>query len=123
MRAGTEVINKKLKLSEAVNNRDAMAKLIYATIFNWIVSRINENLGSADLKKKNNSKGCFIGVLDIYGFEFYDDMNSFEQFCINYANEKLQNSFNEYVFKLEQAEYQREEISFEKVSVQLTSSF
>lgn len=63
-----------------------MAKLLYATIFNFIVDKINENLGLSSAKK-NSKSGNFIGVLDIYGFESYADGNSFEQFCINFANE------------------------------------
>jgi myosin-5 len=78
MRAGSETINKQLNLKEAVNNRDALAKLIYASIFNWIVDKINVNLASNSLKQKKSS---FIGVLDIYGFESYEQGNSFEQFC------------------------------------------
>lgn len=130
MRAGSETITKRLTVDAAKSNRDAMAKLIYATIFNFIVDKVNENLGSSSAKKvsKNNN---FIGVLDIYGFESYEDWNSFEQFCkletsflnqlfpfagINFANERLQHSFNNYVFKLEQAEYEKEEISFETIA-------
>jgi len=62
-------------------------------MFDWLVKRINVSIEST---KKHSS---FIGVLDIYGFEFFES-NSFEQFCINYANEKLQQHFNQYVFKL-----------------------
>lgn len=68
--------------------RDALAKHIYAQLFAWIVSQINRSLESSDAKYK------FIGVLDIYGFETFET-NSFEQFCINYANEKLQQQFNQ----------------------------
>ncbi|XP_063305130.1 unconventional myosin-Va isoform X3 [Pelobates fuscus] len=88
---------------QAVNARDALSKHIYAYLFNWIVCHVNKALLSS---AKQNS---FIGVLDIYGFETFD-INSFEQFCINYANEKLQQQFNLHVFKLEQEEYMKEQI-------------
>ncbi|TRY83411.1 hypothetical protein DNTS_020283 [Danionella cerebrum] len=87
----------------AVNARDALAKHIYAKLFNWIVDHVNKALHST---VKQHS---FIGVLDIYGFETFE-INSFEQFCINYANEKLQQQFNMHVFKLEQEEYMKEQI-------------
>jgi myosin-5 len=83
--------------------RDALAKHIYSKMFLYIVKTINRNLATG--KKEDN----FIGVLDIYGFETFD-INSFEQFCINYANEKLQQQFNQHVFKLEQEEYLKEGI-------------
>lgn len=83
--------------------RDALAKQIYSTLFDYIVNVINQNLVSTQ------KQDCFIGVLDIYGFETFEK-NSFEQFCINYANEKLQQQFNQHVFKLEQEEYLKEGI-------------
>ena len=73
-------------------------------MFDWIVFQINKAL------KTNKKVHKFIGVLDIYGFETFE-INSFEQFCINYANEKLQQQFNMHVFKLEQEEYIKVEIS------------
>uniref|UniRef100_A0A665W0V5 Myosin VAb n=1 Tax=Echeneis naucrates TaxID=173247 RepID=A0A665W0V5_ECHNA len=99
----TETYVKSVSKINAVNGRDALAKHIYAKLFSWIVASINNALKSA---AKQHS---FIGVLDIYGFETFD-VNSFEQFCINYANEKLQQQFNLHVFKLEQEEYMKEEI-------------
>lgn len=90
-------------IASAESTRDALAKHIYFKLFQYIVAVINSSLNSG---RKQNS---FIGVLDIYGFETFD-INSFEQFCINYANEKLQQQFNQHVFKLEQEEYLKEGI-------------
>ncbi|XP_077372230.1 unconventional myosin-Va-like [Festucalex cinctus] len=103
LQTATETYVKGVSKTNAVNGRDALAKHIYARLFSWIVGCINNVLKSV---VKQHS---FIGVLDIYGFETFDT-NSFEQFCINYANEKLQQQFNLHVFKLEQEEYMQEEI-------------
>lgn len=74
-------------LLQAVNARDGLSKHLYAHLFQWVVNLINHSLQSGARQH------AFIGVLDIYGFEVFD-WNSFEQFCINYANEKLQQQFN-----------------------------
>ncbi|XP_043264989.1 unconventional myosin-Va isoform X1 [Colletes gigas] len=100
-----EVFLKPMNVEQAIGARDALAKHIYAELFSWIVTGINNSLQS------KNKPQCFIGVLDIYGFETFE-INSFEQFCINYANEKLQQQFNQHVFKLEQEEYLKEEIEW-----------
>ncbi|XP_058794767.1 unconventional myosin-Va [Phymastichus coffea] len=100
-----EVILKPMNVEQAVGARDALAKHIYEELFGWIVAHVNRTLQSPA------KAHCFIGVLDIYGFETFET-NSFEQFCINYANEKLQQQFNQHVFKLEQEEYLREEIEW-----------
>ncbi|XP_026774652.3 unconventional myosin-Va isoform X1 [Pangasianodon hypophthalmus] len=103
LKTATEIFSKPLAKMEAVDGRDALAKHIYAKLFTWIVSQINKALHSS------SKQHSFIGVLDIYGFETFE-INSFEQFCINYANEKLQQQFNMHVFKLEQEEYLKEKI-------------
>uniref|UniRef100_A0A7N6A2T1 Myosin VAb n=1 Tax=Anabas testudineus TaxID=64144 RepID=A0A7N6A2T1_ANATE len=103
LKTTTETYVKSVSRMNAVNGRDALAKHIYAKLFSWIVGSINSAL------KSGGKQHSFIGVLDIYGFETFD-VNSFEQFCINYANEKLQQQFNLHVFKLEQEEYMKEEI-------------
>ncbi|XP_051896265.1 unconventional myosin-Va isoform X4 [Pristis pectinata] len=100
---GSETYIKPMPKFQALNARDALAKHIYASLFNWIVHHVNRAL-RASVKQHS-----FIGVLDIYGFETFE-INSFEQFCINYANEKLQQQFNMHVFKLEQEEYMKEQI-------------
>ncbi|XP_071611267.1 unconventional myosin-Vc isoform X1 [Heliangelus exortis] len=99
----SETVIKPMTRSQAVNARDALAKKIYSHLFDFIVERINQAL------QFPGKQHTFIGVLDIYGFETFD-VNSFEQFCINYANEKLQQQFNLHVFKLEQEEYMKEDI-------------
>uniref|UniRef100_A0A669EAX3 Myosin VC n=1 Tax=Oreochromis niloticus TaxID=8128 RepID=A0A669EAX3_ORENI len=98
-----ETVVKPVPKDRAINARDALAKHIYAHLFDCIINRINTAL------QVPGKQHAFIGVLDIYGFETFD-INSFEQFCINYANEKLQQQFNLHVFKLEQEEYMKEDI-------------
>nr|XP_045016658.1 unconventional myosin-IXa isoform X4 [Jaculus jaculus] len=101
------------KLSEAVTVRNSMAKSLYSALFDWIVFRINHALlSSKDLE--HDTKTLSIGVLDIFGFEDYEN-NSFEQFCINFANERLQHYFNQHIFKLEQEEYRTEGISWHNI--------
>uniref|UniRef100_A0A3P9CHT6 Myosin IH n=1 Tax=Maylandia zebra TaxID=106582 RepID=A0A3P9CHT6_9CICH len=93
----------------AIYARDALAKAIYGQTFTWLVNRINESMENEDPSRKT-----VIGLLDIYGFEvFY--VNSFEQFCINYCNEKLQQLFIELTLKSEQEEYEAEGIEWEPV--------
>ncbi|KAM3301087.1 hypothetical protein P3S67_015587 [Capsicum chacoense] len=100
-----EVITRTLDPEAALGSRDALAKTIYSRLFDWIVEKINISIG-----QDPNSKSI-IGVLDIYGFESFKT-NSFEQFCINFTNEKLQQHFNQHVFKMEQEEYEKEEINW-----------
>lgn len=90
-----------------------MAKTIYDKLFNWIVKRINHSI----IHKMNASLGKplnFIGLLDIFGFEIFA-LNSFEQLCINYANEKLQQQFNHHMFNMEQEEYKAESIAWSQI--------
>lgn len=97
-----------LSQKQALVVRDSISKFIYSSLFDWLVETINAGLATEEVREKVQS---FIGVLDIYGFEHFK-RNSFEQFCINYANEKLQQEFNQHVFKLEQEEYAREQINW-----------
>eukprot|EP00299_Pterocystis_sp_00344_P018957 c9441_g1_i1.p1 GENE.c9441_g1_i1~~c9441_g1_i1.p1 ORF type:complete len:1632 (+),score=497.05 c9441_g1_i1:1-4896(+) len=97
-------------VSESEHARDGIAKAIYEQLFNWIVKKLNENIRKDETDRVNR----FIGVLDIYGFEQFE-FNSFEQLCINYANEKLQQFFNAYIFKEEQKAAKQEHIDFEGV--------
>ncbi|CAK9144800.1 unnamed protein product [Ilex paraguariensis] len=101
-------ITKLLDPAAAVTSRDALAKTIYSRLFDWIVDKINNSIG-----QDPNAKSI-IGVLDIYGFESFK-INSFEQLCINLTNEKLQQHFNQHVFKMEQEEYTMEEINWSYV--------
>ncbi|KAI3647637.1 hypothetical protein MP228_007858 [Amoeboaphelidium protococcarum] len=96
-----------LNMTQANDARDALAKAVYGRMFNWIVAFINDTTRNKDDLK-------FVGVLDIFGFEDFQ-VNSFEQFCINYANERLQYYFNMHIFKLEQEEYQKEGINWSKI--------
>ncbi|ORX55940.1 myosin-2 [Piromyces finnis] len=109
IKARTEVINTNLNQNDAIVGRDSIAKFLYSQLFEWLVQMINKNLALTEIP--NEETLSFIGVLDIYGFEHFDK-NSFEQFCINYSNEKLQQEFNQHVFKLEQDEYVTEKIEW-----------
>ncbi|KAF1985982.1 class V myosin-like protein [Aulographum hederae CBS 113979] len=109
-----EKITSNLTQQQAVVVRDSVAKFIYSSLFDWLVEIINHSLATQEVISQAQS---FIGVLDIYGFEHFAK-NSFEQFCINYANEKLQQEFNQHVFKLEQEEYLREQIDWTFIDFQ-----
>ncbi|KAE8725823.1 Myosin-9 [Hibiscus syriacus] len=100
-----EVIKRSLDPRSATISRDGLAKTVYSRLFDWLVDKINNSIG-----QDPNSK-FLIGVLDIYGFESFKS-NSFEQFCINFTNEKLQQHFNQHVFKMEQEEYTKEKINW-----------
>lgn len=106
---GGEMLVKPMTGQQANEARDALAKHVYEQLFTWTVQRLNSSLRAHREKPKS-----FTGVLDIYGFETFD-RNSFEQFCINYANEKLQQQFNRHVFQLEQEEYLREELPWNRI--------
>ncbi|UMM25260.1 hypothetical protein L5515_005155 [Caenorhabditis briggsae] len=107
-----DIVKKQHDVNAAYYTRDALAKALYERLFSWVVSKINEAISV-----QNNScysKSHVIGVLDIYGFEIFGT-NSFEQLCINYCNEKLQQLFIELVLKQEQEEYEREGIKWVKI--------
>uniref|UniRef100_A0A8C7XXR9 Myosin Ic, paralog b n=1 Tax=Oryzias sinensis TaxID=183150 RepID=A0A8C7XXR9_9TELE len=100
-----------LNMDQASSARDALSKAVYGRTFTWLVNKINFSLANKDESNKNYS---VIGLLDIYGFEVFQN-NSFEQFCINYCNEKLQQLFIELTLKSEQEEYEAEGITWEPV--------
>ncbi|KAL3325551.1 hypothetical protein AABB24_036670 [Solanum stoloniferum] len=112
IQAGKDKVVKSLTMQQAIDIRDAMAKFIYANLFDWIVDKINRSLAMG--KEKT---GRSINILDIYGFESFEK-NSFEQFCINYANERLQQHCYRHLFKLEQEEYELDGIDWTKVDFQ-----
>mmetsp|Transcript_124923 Transcript_124923/g.266607 ORF Transcript_124923/g.266607 Transcript_124923/m.266607 type:complete len:1729 (-) Transcript_124923:634-5820(-) len=103
-----ETLRSPVNIRQASDNRDALAKAMYAIIFNFIVHSTNLSIGYME------DVDLFVGVLDIFGFECFQ-MNSFEQVCINFTNERLQNFFNAYVFKLEEQLYEREGISWNRL--------
>ncbi|XP_060051100.1 unconventional myosin-Ia isoform X2 [Erinaceus europaeus] len=109
METAKEKVVTALNVIQAHYARDALAKNIYSRLFNWIVNRINDSI-----KVNTKEEKKVMGVLDIYGFEILED-NSFEQFVINYCNEKLQQVFIEMTLKEEQEEYKREGIPWTKV--------
>ncbi|KAH9650949.1 Myosin-2 [Citrus sinensis] len=109
IQAGKDSIAKKLTLQQAIDSRDALAKFIYGSLFDWIVEQINKSL-----EVGKQCTGRSINILDIYGFESFKK-NSFEQFCINYANERLQQHFNRHLFKLEQEEYELDGVDWTRV--------
>ena len=105
VKVGNEMVEKGQNLEQVLYAVNALAKSLYCRFFDWLVKRCNQTLDT------NNRRQYFIGVLDIAGFEIFE-FNSFEQLCINYTNERLQQFFNHHMFVLEQEEYKREEIEW-----------
>uniref|UniRef100_A0A663F1D7 Myosin X n=1 Tax=Aquila chrysaetos chrysaetos TaxID=223781 RepID=A0A663F1D7_AQUCH len=102
-----EEISSPLTVEQAADSRDSLSMALYSQCFSWLISKINTKI-----KGKENFKS--VGILDIFGFENFQ-VNRFEQFNINYANEKLQEYFNKHIFSLEQLEYNREGINWEAI--------
>ena len=102
-----EQIVKPLTAVQAADSREALSKALYGWLFTYIVDRLNTSFCKPSVQR-------FIGVLDIFGFEDFK-INSFEQFCINYANERLQQFFNQHIFKLEQEIYTSEGINWSTI--------
>ncbi|KAA8589751.1 hypothetical protein FQN60_013116 [Etheostoma spectabile] len=107
-----ESVTKALTSAQAVDGRDAFVKAIYGRLFLWIVDKINAAVYKPP--EDSNKVQQSIGLLDIFGFENFTK-NSFEQLCINFANEQLQQFFVKHVFKLEQEEYAHENIVWKKI--------
>ncbi|XP_049597876.1 unconventional myosin-Ic isoform X2 [Syngnathus scovelli] len=103
-----------LNFEQAMSARDALAKAVYGRAFTWLVEKINRSLALKDDVDHSNKAFPVIGLLDIYGFEVLQ-RNSFEQFCINYCSEKLQQLFIELTLRSEQEEYTTEGIAWEMV--------
>ncbi|XP_027020170.1 unconventional myosin-Ib isoform X1 [Tachysurus fulvidraco] len=109
--AKMEKVSTTLNVAQAYYARDALAKNLYSRMFSWLVNRINESI-----KAQTKARKKVMGVLDIYGFEIFEDGdNSFEQFIINYCNEKLQQIFIELTLREEQEEYVREGIEWTNI--------
>ncbi|XP_022530909.1 myosin-9a [Astyanax mexicanus] len=106
IKVGRDFVQKAQTQEQAEFATEALAKATYERMFRWLVARINKALD-----KTKRQGASFIGILDIAGFEIFE-LNSFEQLCINYTNEKLQQLFNHTMFILEQEEYQREGIEW-----------
>jgi myosin heavy subunit len=102
------IVTMKFNLNQATDNRDTLSKSLYSNMFDWTIQRVNSTL------KTEGESQFSIGILDIFGFEVFE-INSFEQLCINYANEKLQYHFNEVIFHEEKLMYQDEGISLEEI--------
>ncbi len=107
IKAGSEQVSQGRSLLQVTQSIEALSRSLYERLFNRLIDRINRSLSS----KKQVNDGCFIGVLDMAGFEIFQK-NSFEQFCINYTNEKLQQYFNHHMFINEQTEYEREKVEW-----------
>uniref|UniRef100_A0A8B9WVZ4 Myosin-6 n=1 Tax=Bos mutus grunniens TaxID=30521 RepID=A0A8B9WVZ4_BOSMU len=106
VKVGNEYVTKGQNVQQVYYSIGALGKAVYEKMFNWMVTRINATL------ETRQPRQYFIGVLDIAGFEIFD-FNSFEQLCINFTNEKLQQFFNHHMFVLEQEEYKKEGIEWE----------
>jgi myosin heavy subunit len=110
IKVGSEYVNKGQNKEQCNNSVQALSKAAFSRAFYWLVDIANETLDVKDLKRSH-----FIGVLDIAGFETFE-YNGFEQICINFTNERLQQFFNNFMFVLEQEEYRKEGIVWETMS-------
>ncbi|GMH49336.1 hypothetical protein TrVE_jg1382, partial [Triparma verrucosa] len=120
-------VYKPQSVTQAIDKRDALAKLVYESLFLWLVKQLNRTISASAPSSSSNAPSPvnsvnsaddvygFIGVLDIYGFEHFDT-NGFEQLLINYANESLQRHFNRHLFEVEQEEYAREGVDWTYIS-------
>jgi myosin heavy subunit len=105
----TAVLTRPFTVKEAEQARNALAKAVYGRMFQWIVDRCNKVMSF-----EGNQGTLFIGLLDIFGFEIFK-LNRFEQLCINFANEKLQQMFNRHTFTLEEETYKKEGVPYDSV--------
>jgi myosin heavy subunit len=104
-----------LKVEQAMAARDALAKVCYGQLFCWLIRGLNKALSKANgLDGASTVGNTAIGVLDIFGFEIFE-VNSFEQLCINYCNEKLQFYFNNHIFVVEQEQYSKEGVTLDGI--------
>lgn len=111
-----EINKENVRYSRSANKAyiiiEALSRYMYESLFDFIISKVNISTSNLNISNINSSNSNFIGILDIAGFEIFDN-NSFEQLCINYTNEKLQQFFNHHMFVLEQEIYAREKIEWE----------
>ena len=111
IRARNEQLVKAMDAAQATYARDALAKYIYSALFEWLVKSMNAFIGKKKVAERSYKD---INLLDIYGFECFK-VNSFEQLCINYANERLQQLFNKHLIELEQKEYEKENLVWKHI--------
>jgi myosin-5 len=119
MSSGDVSVNQTVQ--QSTDNRDALSKALYSHLFNWLVQLLNKTIANKAESKDGDGNTAststveFIGLLDIFGFEIFK-VNSFEQLCINYANERLQRHFNEYMLLQEQIIYEDEGINWKRIT-------